>query len=87
MPTSAPYFVDYDPDLKHDLGLGAAYPNPSEIYGSQVFEMHSDANEPKELAVGLQISELRDTSRTELEGAAPKYASSDKVERQMYEMP
>lgn len=86
-PATAPYFADYDRDLKHELGLGAAHSNLSEIHGSQVFEMNSNVNEPKELAVGLQVSELSDTSQTVFEGTTQTYESSDKVERQAYEMP
>lgn len=86
--TVAAYVSDYPPDHKNASELGIEHANLSEVYGSQIFELNDSTQDKHELAVGLQVSELpAAASKQEMEDTSSRYASSEKAERKVYEMP
>lgn len=84
----AAHMADYPPDHKDASELGVAHSNLSEVHDSQVFELHESHVAKHELPAGLQVPELHgNASKMELEDTSSNYASSEKKERVVHEMP
>lgn len=86
-PFVAAHVADYPPDHKNVSELGIEHANLSEVYGSQIYELHEGHASKHELS-GLQVSELHgSTSQMELEDTSSSYSASDKKEQRVHEMP
>lgn len=84
----AAHVAEYPPDHKNASELGVEHSNLSEVYDSQIYELHESYQTKHELPSGLHISELHgNASQTELEDTSSKYSASDKKEQRVHEMP